>query len=134
MFLLTRQASLYNAYCEMSLLITHIPNLLYLARVVKLVDTTDLKSVGWKRLYRFKSGPGHQTINNLQIFLATVTTSHISNQRGSMNYFDVEIKCNDQIFKAVAKINSDSLTVSAVNLRPKSTGNDSTSTHGTAWK
>ena len=28
----------------MSLLITLIPNLLYLARVVKLVDTTDLKS------------------------------------------------------------------------------------------
>ena len=51
-----------------------------------------------------------------------------------MNYFDVEIKCNDQIFKAVAKIISDTLTVSSVNLRPKSTGNDSTSTHGTAWK
>ena len=32
----------------------------HFARVVKLVDTTDLKSVGWKRLYRFKSGPGHQ--------------------------------------------------------------------------
>lgn len=29
------------------------------ARVVKLVDTTDLKSVGWKRLYRFDSGSGH---------------------------------------------------------------------------
>ena len=52
----------------MSLLITLIPNLLYLARVVKLVDTTDLKSVGWKRLYRFKSGPGHQTITKLQNF------------------------------------------------------------------
>jgi hypothetical protein len=36
--------------------------LLYLARVVKLVDTTDLKSVGEKSLYRFKSGPGHQQL------------------------------------------------------------------------
>nr|SPS06142.1 protein of unknown function [Candidatus Nitrotoga fabula] len=34
--------------------------MLYPARVVKLVDTTDLKSVGEKSLYRFKSGPGHQ--------------------------------------------------------------------------
>lgn len=68
MFLLTWRASLYNAHREMSLLITLTQNLLYLARVVKLVDTTDLKSVGWKRLYRFKSGPGHQTINKLQKF------------------------------------------------------------------
>ena len=31
------------------------------ARVVKLVDTTDLKSVGWvKPPYRFDSGSGHQ--------------------------------------------------------------------------
>jgi hypothetical protein len=34
----------------------------HFARVVKLVDTTDLKSVGEKSLYRFKSGPGHQFI------------------------------------------------------------------------
>ena len=51
-----------------------------------------------------------------------------------MNNFDVEIKCNDQILKAIAKINGDTLTVSSRNLRPKLTGNDSTSTHGTAWK
>ena len=32
------------------------------ARVVKLVDTTDLKSVAWiKPAYRFDSGSGHQT-------------------------------------------------------------------------
>ena len=37
----------------------------YPARVVKLVDTTDLKSVGEKSLYRFKSGPGHQQIKQL---------------------------------------------------------------------
>ena len=30
------------------------------ARVVKLVDTTDLKSVALKRAYRFDSGSGHQ--------------------------------------------------------------------------
>ena len=108
----------------MSLLITLIPNLLYLARVVKLVDTTDLKSVGWKRLYRFKSGPGHQTINKLQIFANfsgdcnDISYRHyVSNRRGSMNNFDVEIKCNDQIFKAVVNINGDTLTVRAVNLR-----------------
>jgi hypothetical protein len=40
-----------------------------------------------------------------------------------MNNFDVEIKCNDQIFKAVAKTNGDSLTVSSVNLRSQSSGN-----------
>ena len=51
-----------------------------------------------------------------------------------MNNFDVEIKCNDQILKAITKINGDTLTVSSRNLRPKLTGNDSTSTHGTAWK
>ncbi len=37
----------------------------YPARVVKLVDTTDLKSVGEKSLYRFNSGPGHQKIKQL---------------------------------------------------------------------
>ena len=40
-----------------------------------------------------------------------------------MNNFDVEIKCNDQIFKAVVNINSDTLTVSAVNLRSQSAEN-----------
>ena len=111
----------------MSLLITHIPNLLYLARVVKLVDTTDLKSVGWKRLYRFKSGPGHQTINKLQNFANfsgdcnyISCKNYVSNRRGSMNNFDVEIKCNDQIFKVVAKIIGDTLTFCAVNLRSQS--------------
>ena len=49
-----------------------------------------------------------------------------------MNNFDVEIKCNDQIFKDVAKINCETLTVSSVNLRPKSTEYDNTSTHATA--
>ncbi len=34
------------------------------ARVVKLVDTTDLKSVGRKLLYRFDSGLGHQQHQN----------------------------------------------------------------------
>ena len=38
-----------------------------------------------------------------------------------MNNFDVEIKCNDQILKAIAKINGDTLTVSSRNLRPKLT-------------
>ena len=38
------------------------------ARVVKLVDTTDLKSVAWvKPAYRFDSGSGHQ-INNIQYY------------------------------------------------------------------
>jgi hypothetical protein len=37
-----------------------------------------------------------------------------------MNNFDVEIKCNDQIFKVVAKINGDTLTFCAVNLRSQS--------------
>jgi hypothetical protein len=40
-----------------------------------------------------------------------------------MNNFDVEIKCNDQIFKAVAKIIGDTLTVSSVNPRSQSAGN-----------
>jgi hypothetical protein len=35
------------------------PRAFFTARVVKLVDTGDLKSPGWKRLYRFDSGPGH---------------------------------------------------------------------------
>ena len=29
--------------------------------MVKLVDTRDLKSLGWKRLCRFDSGSGHQS-------------------------------------------------------------------------
>jgi hypothetical protein len=32
------------------------------ARMVKLVDTRDLKSLGWKRLCRFESGSGHQSL------------------------------------------------------------------------
>lgn len=40
-----------------------------------------------------------------------------------MNNFDVEIKCSDQIFKAIAKINGDTLTVSSVNLGSKSAEN-----------
>ena len=38
------------------------PRAFLTARVVKLVDTGDLKSPGWKRLYRFDSGPGHHSI------------------------------------------------------------------------
>ena len=30
-----------------------------IARVAKLVDARDLKSLGWKRPCRFDSGPGH---------------------------------------------------------------------------
>ena len=30
-----------------------------------------------------------------------------------MNNFDLEIKCSDQILKAIAKINGDTLTVSS---------------------
>ncbi len=33
-----------------------------IARMVKLVDTRDLKSLGWKRLCRFDSGSGHHQI------------------------------------------------------------------------
>ena len=33
----------------------------FAARVVKLVDTTDLKSVALQRAYRFESGSGHQS-------------------------------------------------------------------------
>ncbi|WP_239292217.1 hypothetical protein [Candidatus Nitrotoga sp. 1052] len=40
-----------------------------------------------------------------------------------MNNFDIEIKCSDQILKAIAKINGDTLTVSSVNLRSQSSGN-----------
>ena len=54
-------ASLYNPLLHYGPIGSYASTLLHLARVVKLVDTTDLKSVGWKRLYRFKSGPGHQT-------------------------------------------------------------------------
>ena len=36
------------------------PGAPHLARVVKLVDTGDLKSPDWKQSYRFDSGPGHQ--------------------------------------------------------------------------
>ena len=36
------------------------PYVLTTARVVKLVDTRDLKSLGLKRPCRFKSGPGYQ--------------------------------------------------------------------------
>ena len=43
---------------------TSIPKRLS-ARVVKLVDTTDLKSVGLKRLYRFDSGLGHHKYQQL---------------------------------------------------------------------
>lgn len=59
----------------MNLLALFIPNLLYLARVVKLVDTTDLKSVGWKRLCRFKSGPGHQQSISYSDILITNTSA-----------------------------------------------------------
>ena len=45
------------------------PRLQYLhARVVKLVDTRDLKSLAAKAACRFDSGPGHQTHSKPPIF------------------------------------------------------------------
>ena len=57
LFLFEGRSSLYNA--PLMNFGTRVPIHLS-ARVVKLVDTTDLKSVGLKRLYRFDSGLGHQ--------------------------------------------------------------------------
>jgi hypothetical protein len=52
--------------CSMGYHINCARALFQSARVVKLVDTTDLKSVGWvKPPYRFDSGSGHQTIADL---------------------------------------------------------------------
>ena len=48
--------------CATSPISCRIPALLHLARVVKLVDTRDLKSLGEKSLYRFDSGPGHHQL------------------------------------------------------------------------
>ena len=57
--LATYVASLYNAALRGEPVGCRIPALPHLARVVKLVDTRDLKSLGEKSLYRFDSGPGH---------------------------------------------------------------------------
>ena len=59
LFLFVRRRPLYNARLMNSG--AKIPSSVA-ARVVKLVDTTDLKSVATvKRAYRFDSGLGHQT-------------------------------------------------------------------------
>ena len=57
--------------------------LLHLARVVKLVDTRDLKSLGEKSLYRFDSGSGHHIYSyswlilfSLQAAGARFTSAH----------------------------------------------------------
>jgi hypothetical protein len=40
--------------------------------MVKLVDTRDLKSLGWKRLCRFESGSGHHK-NNIGTSLSSIS-------------------------------------------------------------
>jgi hypothetical protein len=64
------RSSLYNARQHVEAIPRPSSNPVPSARVVKLVDTTDLKSVGLKRLYRFNSGPGHQKTKYLLAYKA----------------------------------------------------------------
>jgi hypothetical protein len=73
------------------------------ARVVKLVDTTDLKSVAWvKPAYRFDSGSGHQK-RVFRVFtepLATMNKLRVSSGNENHQVSDKETNSGGQIWNA----------------------------------